>query len=190
MIVITSPKKQQLFLGMLITIILVMMVQNYLLVRQNHEKTTYIERLKGQIYGTRVFGQGDTISSFTGERYDGHRMVVDPRNVGTKQLLFVYTTTCGACQGNMPNWEKLFSEIAMKKLSILGLCADSVSEMNRFCIANAVTFPTISIWEDSTFRRGFQLFPQTILLDSIGTVLKVWPGTLSRDKINDIVSRI
>jgi peroxiredoxin len=163
-------------------------VQNYLLVKRSDEDTKTIARLKHSIYDAQVMTKGDSMTSFAAWSLDSTRVTIEPRRGIEKKLFLVFTTTCQACLSNMPNWNHLSKDLFASDVTLIGICKDSLFKVHQFRQANEILFPVYSIVNDTIvqWKYKFQLFPQTVLTDSLGKVLKVWAGALTDSAMSAI----
>jgi len=175
--------KNKLFVGVLVGIIVIMMAQNYLLVKKNEQHLKRIESLTEERNRGSTMNEGDSLRAFVALCLDSSAVLINPRNDGTQKLLLVFTTWCGACLENLGQWKRSESDIASLEIQIIGLCPDSLFKVREYCSKNSLTFPVYSILGDSSIARDFKLhsFPQTILVDSSGLVKRTWAGLLSNE---------
>jgi hypothetical protein len=180
--------KRNLVVPTLVLVTIIMMVQNYLLVKRSDEDAKTIARLKHSIYDAQVMTKGDSITSFAAWSLDSTRVIIEPRRGIEQKLFLVFTTTCQACLRNMPNWNQLSNVLSHSNVSLTGLCQDSIFKIHQYRRTNEIDFPVYSIVNDTIvqWKYKFQLFPQTVLTDSLGKVLKVWAGALTDSAMSAI----
>ena len=52
---------------------------------------------------------------------DGRRVVIGDPSTGSREVLFVYDTSCGFCRATLPAWNDIAKEAANHGLSVYGL---------------------------------------------------------------------
>jgi len=179
--------RSRLLIILLCVVIVIMMVQNYFLVRKNDELVKRVERLIDETNRQAIMQGGDSVRPFAVMKLDSTFVVIDPTMKG-KKLFLVFTTWCHACLQNMPEWTKLLKEIPRGDLNIVGLSSDLPYKIKEYRSKVNLSFPVYSTANDSTMMKKYKLLlvPQTILMDSSGLVIKVWPGVLSNEAKEEI----
>ena len=176
-------------LPLLITILIVMGVQNFFLVRKNENYLKQIKKLSADVDRLTLLTPGDSLHAFAALSEDSSYIVIDPGKGIHKKLLLVFTTWCHACLKNIDQWNQLAGEVSSATVEVIGLCPDSLGKLKAYKDQNNLQWPVFSLVPDSSTLRKYKFtsFPQTILLDSNGVVQGLWGGTLSDDTRREIV---
>jgi peroxiredoxin len=183
-------KQPRLLLVLGTVIILILITQNYLLVRKVNQSEKRVGQMYEEILRLTMMNPGDSVSSFSALNRDSSAVVLNPATGNRKTLMLVFTTWCHNCRDNMNNWDTLLAETRDDNIQVLGLCLDSLYKINRYGAERALTFPVYSIASDASIALKYKLteIPQTILLSEHGKVVKVWVGLLTdeaREAIRD-----
>ncbi|MCB2230985.1 TlpA family protein disulfide reductase [bacterium] len=106
-------------------------------------------------------------------------------------VLLWFSPSCDACEGNLAFWNDLYDQYASEQLRFVGMCAGMIDEAQTFAEAHAMSFPILSVTDNRLIDayRGHVL-PQTVLLSSDGTVIRVWPGMLEEDMISEVYDAV
>lgn len=176
----------------LIAIIAILMVQNFLLVRKNDALLHRLEAANASLSERSMLSKGDTVYAFRGLGLDGERTLIDAKNEMGKTLFFMFSTRCQFCVKNVEQWNWIMKQSAGLKVDITGICINSLDRTKEFASRVGVSFPTFSIVNDSVSIRHLRLdvVPQTVLIDSLGRVLRVWGGLLSDKRAKEVVAAL
>ncbi|HCV43595.1 MAG TPA: hypothetical protein DGH68_08935 [Bacteroidetes bacterium] len=177
--------------SLLVVAILVLVVQNFLIVRKNDQYLKRIERLSDQVNRLTVMSEGDSVHSFVALSMDSASVLIDPAKQRRMQAMLVFTTWCGACVKNIGPWQKLVPSLQAMGVEVFGVSPDSLYKLNQYRSKCVISFPVYSVVHDSSVLSRYKLhsFPQTILIDSLGLVKQVWAGVLSDDAVLEIQHR-
>lgn len=188
----TTKKRPRLVTILLVVVIVIMMVQNYFLVRKNDQNVKRVNALMEEINRLTLMNPGDSIHAFTALDMDSLFVVIDPSAENKKKLFLVFTTWCGACLQNMPQWNELLKGVSQKHVQVIGICPDPLYKIKEYRSTVNLSFPVYSIANDSSVMKKYKMLsvPQTILIDSSGLVVKVWPGVLENDASEEIKKAI
>ncbi len=106
-------------------------------------------------------------------------------------IVFLFTTTCPACQQNMPAWNDFYSEAAASDdgPQIVGLSLDPMQPTRNFVAAYGIEFPVAVVIDRSSLDAQIRpvYVPQTIVVNADGVVLNAWTGLFEGD-IRDAVA--
>lgn len=183
-----ARRSRKLFLSGLVAIIVILMVQNFLLVRKNDVLLHKLEVAHASLSERSMLSKGDTVHAFRALGLDGEEALIDPGNETGKTLFFMFSTRCPFCVKNVEQWNWIVKQTAGLEVNVAGLCPDSLDRTKEFASRVGITFPTFSILDDSILiRLKLDLVPQTILVDSRGRVLFVWGGLLSNKRSREVV---
>lgn len=99
----------------------------------------------------------------------------------SRQLIFVFTTTCPFCKLNMQQWREISSFADKNNVAVLGVSLDSKESTTKYLEENKLPFPVYIPKDSPQFKKVNKVFtvPQTIVLSSKSRVDKVWTGLLS-----------
>jgi peroxiredoxin len=123
---------------------------------------------------------------------EGESNVLKYDDPASKNLLFVFSTTCPHCQKNIIAWNRIASRASTGKCNVFGISVHDASVTMAFVKRENIGFVTFSASQDSSFISGYKInaVPVTILLKGKGTVEKTWTGELQENDIHDIANMI
>jgi thiol-disulfide isomerase/thioredoxin len=119
-----------------------------------------------------------------------------PQALGQWQgkLLFInfWATWCGPCKEEMPIFDAIFRENALKGVQIVGIAADSSDKVRQFQMQTPVSYPLLP---DSNGALAFSrrmgnrlgMLPHTLVFSPKGELLLNKMGQLSKDEMELIV---
>ncbi|MCI0540050.1 MAG: hypothetical protein L0Z50_33000 [Verrucomicrobiales bacterium] len=126
------------------------------------------------------------IPSLVGTDPGGKPKLIGLAHPDTRTFLFVFSQTCGICDDNWPNWVEIIMHSDRSRTRFLGVNLvqplESSYAQNRFQGFTEVITVDRAIARE--YRFGFT--PQTILLNSDGTIERVWTGLLDRGLLREI----
>jgi len=111
---------------------------------------------------------------------------------GRPALLVMFLSNCHLCDEEMPEIERLHSEMLPRGLMVIGVSADTDrAALERFVQKHQVTFPVLQDPGGPALRQAYGSWklPEAYLIDSSGKVAAVWLGSVAwrgpdvRDKI-------
>lgn len=183
-----KKKKLKLATVLFFTIMFIIMAQNYFLVKKNENLIKIIEQHLREMSRGNTMQYKDSMQAFGALTLDSVFTIVNPHG-NKKKLFFVFTTWCGACVQNVSEWNKLAKQLGNNELMILGISPDSLYKIREFKSKVKPDFPIMSVAGDTLFMKKYKLFniPQTLLIDSEGLVVKVWPGLLTGEDQSEII---
>lgn len=170
--------------------ICILVVQNFLLVKKVDSVYAQMQQLQARMDRLSTMNPGDHLGKLTMLNLDGELVAMDPTNTHrSSSIVFVFTTWCTACLDNIDNWVKLYQGLNPRGLSIYGVSPDPIEDIIRYKDKLGIPFPMFSVSNDSTSLTTYKWksYPQTILLDSLGEVVRVWNGGLRSDDYDEIV---
>ena len=119
---------------------------------------------------------------------DGRRVVIGDPSTGSREVLFVYDTSCGFCRATLPAWNDIAKEAANHGLSVYGLSLNEPGGAAEYSAKHDLRFPTLVLDSDryKALLRA-QSVPQTIVVDPSGLVVLARPGVLSEAATDSIL---
>jgi peroxiredoxin len=183
------PRLWTIFLGGAIAVLI---VQNILLVLKTQEQSRVIEDLNQTVSHLTQIKVGDSLSVFTAMDLDSSFIPVESLMREKKLLLLVFTTWCHYCKENMDEWNRLVKELAGERLEIVGISPDSIYKIRQYKSLVRVDFYVISLANDFGAMKKNKLlsFPKMVIVDTTGTVTRVWSGVLNEERRKAILDDI
>ena len=123
----------------------------------------------------------DLAPDFTAKTVDGKTFALSEQK-GKVVLLNFWATWCGPCVGEMPAFEKLYSEYG-EKIAILAVdCSEDENTVKQFVSDNGYTFP-IAYDTDGAISTKYptQGIPYTLVIGKDGKVKKTFLGADDAD---------
>ncbi|MBD5088221.1 MAG: TlpA family protein disulfide reductase [Clostridiales bacterium] len=123
----------------------------------------------------------DLAPDFTAETVDGKTFALAEQK-GKVVLLNFWATWCGPCVGEMPAFEKLYSEYG-EKIEILAVdCSEDENTVKQFVSDNGYTFPIAYDIDGSiSMKYPTQGIPYTLVIGKDGKVKKTFLGADDAD---------
>jgi peroxiredoxin len=179
-------------IGFLVAIILLLIIQNFFLVKKVNQHLQTIAHLTDRLNRLSVMAEGDTIHGFSAMTLDSTQVQLDPAGQKKMKVMFVFTTGCGACVKNMEHWLEIVPAFQNDGVDVFGICPDSLYRIREYNSRFNLPFPVYSIAQDSTVSTRYKLlsYPQTIVIDAAGLVRGVWVGVLDGTKKAEIMHAV
>lgn len=115
---------------------------------------------------------------------DGQRVAIGDPSPGSREVLFVYDTSCGFCRASLPAWNDIAEEAASHGFSVYGLSLNEPEGAAKYSAEHDLRFLTLLLDSDrSKALLRAQAVPQTIVVDPNGLV----PGVLSEAATDSIL---
>lgn len=120
---------------------------------------------------------GDKCPSFSIEMNTGS--VISSESLkGKKSLIVFFNTSCGDCQKELPEIQKVYDYIQSQDLPVNLICisrAESAESIEKYWTSNGLTLP-YSAQKDKAVYNLFasSVIPRTYLLSPDLTILKTW----------------
>ena len=171
-------------------VIIIMMVQNYFLVKKNKECVKALAATSEQSIDIPRIVEGDFIEAFEAVDLDSNLVTIGPKFLEKRALLLLFTSGCHACINNIDQWNKLIKELPNRDVTIIGISPDPPWRIEEFKTQKTFSFPVYSVASNLSVLKKNKLFafPETIVIENSGAVLRVWNGTLTDKNRDDIVS--
>ncbi|MDE5967386.1 MAG: TlpA family protein disulfide reductase [Lachnospiraceae bacterium] len=126
--------------------------------------------------------EGEMAPEFTASLADGSTFTLSEQE-GKVVLLNFWATWCGPCVGEMPAFEKLYTEYG-DKISILAVnCMEDAQTVDRFISDNGYTFP-IAYDEKGDILTKYPSdgIPYTLVIDGNGMIKNIYLGALDAEQ--------
>jgi len=146
-------------------------------------------RLQGQIVALMRYRQPETLKK--GDRVPSVALLsvsgrLEKLSYGAGvpyRLLYAFNTRCPACQNTLQAWKQLAAEV-QASIQIIGVANDSLTATVKYQREHSLNYP-VFVAADTLFKKQYKIsfVPQTILLDSSGTVQGIWTGVLQDSQL-------
>jgi peroxiredoxin len=169
----------------LAAVIVLMGVEIVYLVIQNRRLSATIKDPKKYF---QTLSKDEVVPSFSAQDIDGNDVSVRYSPGGPYRMLFWFGPTCDYCKENVAFWERIHEDYESDRLQVLGMFAGNAIEARKYVDEHGLEFPVICA--DNPYivdvYKGHVL-PQTVFIDSGGTIRGVWPGILDEGMKKTIV---
>lgn len=133
---------------------------------------------------------GTPVPETTVYTLDEEAVMLNTIGAGRVQLINFWATWCPPCKKEMPELQALYEE----GLLVIGIDVEegpAVVEQFLHTFEPSITYP-IYISKDASTQKAYRLLglPTSWLVDADGTIRMVWTGQVTREMIEDQVSRI
>jgi hypothetical protein len=165
----------------LLLVLVAVLSSNLVLAKQNRDLKHQLVR-KGQQY----LGVGDTVPALRGLGLDGRITTVSYGQDDRPTLLFVFSPACGWCKIHLPNWQAMVAQSSGRyRIVALSILPEKTAE---FVAEHGLSEAIVLVEPEprDILAYKFHLTPQTILVDSTGTVRKNWLGAFGSGERQDI----
>lgn len=175
---------QKVLLIVLATLGIAMFVVNLALIRKNRE-------LRGQLdakFDSLEAKPGTLLSPIEGTDAAGKKVTV---NWDSKKysLVMIFTTICGYCEQNWPNWVSLIEKTNRERVNVI-LVDLSGEATNGFLHARGVNgTPLVHVDPAFIITYHVRFVPDSILVGPDGRVVKTWFGVLKQGEEDDILRK-
>ncbi len=180
----TATTGSRWLMSLLLGLMLIMAVEIGYLIYQNKQLRAQLAEVSRQF---EPLAAGSRAPAISGRDIVGSELAIRYGEGAPATMLFCFSASCDACEGNVPFWNSLYSELAPDRLRCVGLCAGMVDEARTYAKTNGITYPVLSIVDERLWAALHgEALPQTILIGPDGTVRNVWMGTLEETQRNEI----
>jgi hypothetical protein len=131
--------------------------------------------------------RGTKVDRIDGLSLDGASMQVGFGGDHRRTLLYVFSTTCGVCKVNWPNWQALNKTVDTRSFRLM--YANINSEMSReYLDTHGLPADKVFAQLDPRSRAALnlQVTPLTIMLGDDGTIERYWAGALQQEDLSEI----
>ena len=151
-------------------------VINLLLIKQNRDLKAAIVRSQPEF-----LKPGQHVPPFAGKTLAGGSREIDYA-ASNKTILLVFASQCPACVRALPYWRQIKESSDQNQYQMFGISLDNTKETDEFLKANGLKLD-VFVGVGPQFRTVYKLnlTPLTIVIDSSGTVEKIWPGAFNAE---------
>jgi len=111
-------------------------------------------------------------------------------DIRNRTLLLVFSTSCGFCEANWPNWQRLIRE-KPRDVDVALINVSSTVDTGYLARHGVGGYPVMqAVDPQSTLLYRLGPTPQTILIEPGGVVHRVWSGELQPDRTNEVEAEI
>jgi len=171
----------------LMVIIVLLAAEVFYLVYQNRQLQAIIANLPQFT----TLNEGDRVPGLKARDIDGQ-----PVNLkyGTNQpftLMCWFSPTCAYCADNMSFWNELFFEHDSDDIRVIGVCACDPKDAQELTDKYQLEFPVVCINEPYLINvyHG-NVLPQTVFITPEGAIQGIWPGSLTNEQIDEILTAL
>jgi peroxiredoxin len=190
----TSPQKPWLAVGL----ILILMVINLLLIRQNLDLRRQLASGGRTLDVTEnVLRPGDVVTAVTATDLNGQHYQLDYKKDGRRHLLLFFSPHCPYCEEQSPLWRDLLEKVDHDRFRVLGVVSDRedprlVSEHAESAGYFKTKTPLPVVFFDSESLGNYKLTatPTTLLIDEEGKVEQAWVGRWDRTKATEVAAAL
>ena len=129
-----------------------------------------------------TFVAGDAMPTFSAHELDGTEVEIAPTD--REQLLFFFTTTCGACAENQAQWRSLYEQVG-PEVDVVGVSLDPPDTTQRYVAEQALPYRVVTVPDSQSFAREHNIFlvPYTLHVGADGRVRQEWTGVMSDEEL-------
>jgi peroxiredoxin len=179
--------KTQLWSIILIVLVLVMGVEILFLVQENKKLREALSHSRGPV---KILSPEEKVPSLVGVNLKGEEFKLTYPS-SEKTVLFFFSPDCPACEENLEFWKEIYQKYDSDKLRVIGATNSDRDKTREFVRKFQLTFPVMIVSDLSLLDKyKVEAVPQTMLIDTSGTVQKVWPGPLPENYKKEIESMI
>jgi peroxiredoxin len=137
---------------------------------------------------------GTVVPTFRTATLAGDSITVgETADSGESQILYVFNTSCPYCRAIIPIWEQIADSLKRLKrpVQVLAISLDSADTTRRYVAEHALPYPVLT-FPQAKLKRLFRAgtVPQTVVLDSRGTVLYARTGTLDSVSLDSVYAAV
>ncbi|MDP3025586.1 MAG: TlpA disulfide reductase family protein [candidate division Zixibacteria bacterium] len=179
--------KSQLWSIILIVLVLIMGVEILFLVQENKKLREALSHSRGPV---KILSPEEEVPSLAGVNLKGEEFKLTYPS-SKKTVLFWFSPVCPSCEENLEFWKEIYQNHSSENLRFVGVTSFGKDKTEEFVKKFQLTFPVIIVSDLSLLDKyKVEVVPQTMLIDTSGTVQKVWPGPLSENYKKEIESMI
>ena len=179
--------KTQLWPIILIVLVLIMGVEILFLVQENKKLREALSHSRGPV---KILSPEEKVPSLAGVDLRGGELKVEYPS-SRKTILFFFSPACPACEENLEFWKEIYQKYDSDKLRVIGATSFARDKTEEFVRKYQLNFQVVIVSDASVLDKyKVEVVPQTMLIDTSGTVQKVWPGILSENYKKEIESMV
>lgn len=168
---------------------MVMGIEILLLVRENRKLHLQLKATRGPF---KILNPEDKVPPLVG--LDLNRKAARVEFPSSEPIiLFWFSATCPSCEHNVEFWKQVYQKHRSDHLIFYGVTNTGEEETADFVKRFQLDFPVLIVSDLSLLEKyRVEVIPQTMLIDTDGSVIKVWPGPLSeiyQKEMEDMLSR-
>lgn len=130
---------------------------------------------------------GTHLPPFSGQDIYGNRVNLQYGDGGRKTILFVFSPRCPFCTENMPTWKGITGGVDEKSFRTVGVTT-LVKGTQEYVAEHGLSRMPILAIPDKEIEDAYHFTrtPQTILINSEGTVERVWLGLIKKEQFQEV----
>ena len=171
----------------LMVIIVLLAAEVFYLVYQNRRLQAIIANLPQFT----TLGEGDRVPALRAQDIDGQPVDL---KYGTNQpftLMCWFSPNCSYCGDNMSFWNDLFFQYDSDDIRVIGVCACDPEDARAQSDEYQLKFPIVCINEPYLMNAYHgNVLPQTVFINPEGAIQGVWPGSLTNEQIDEILTAL
>lgn len=116
-----------------------------------------------------------------------------PSAIGSRQVVFVFSTTCRYCKANIEMWQIIALEGKKHNVAVFAVSVDSLSKTARYVEDNpGIAYDVFVPSDIREFAKENRVsgVPITILRSPLGIVENYWLGALSAKQLGEILAKV
>lgn len=133
---------------------------------------------------------GLVVPTFRSVTLEGDSVVVGQNAEGSRQVLFVFRTTCPHCQRTFPAWRRIAAEVRDRvgSTTVYGVSLDPVDVTREFLAAEGFAAPVMA-FPDPKLKKLYRVVgvPTTLVIGAQGEVVHARVGVLETERAVDSV---
>ena len=129
--------------------------------------------------------EGDMVEPIAIHELAGGERTLELAGNDRDTLLLVFTTSCPACQENIPSWVELWNRYHTR-YDIVGISVDEPEATIDYVARNVLPYPVVVPDDAEGFPRRYGIpgVPHTLWLSPEGQVREVWGGILDPERFD------
>ncbi len=167
--------------------VLLLIGEIFLLGKQNKELKKRLAMLVGDTK-SETLKTNEMVPAFTASDLNGKEVEIAYREIEGKTILFILSTNCNACAGNLNNWREIANRFSTSSARVFAISIDPLDVTKNYVTENDLKYP-VFVTSDLAFYQNYKpaLTPQTILIDVQGRIEKIWVGMLNERQKHEIL---
>lgn len=136
---------------------------------------------------------GDVVPTFRTATLSGDSVTVgEAQDSATRQVLFVFNTTCPFCREILPLWHQMADSLRrLGEVEVLAISLNPADSTRLYIADHELRYPVL-MFPQPKLKRLYRAaaVPQTVVLDGRGTVLYARTGTLDPPAVDSVFSAV